>query len=503
MATRLSSDALCWLQTLYHGGSLAEMSDGQLLERFLTSHGAASEAAFEVLVRRHGPPVLSLCRGVLQDDHAAADAFQATFIVLASRAATIREGEQLAPWLGRVARRIARSSRKSAARRDARERRVAVNEGSAASADVEFEGLEVASLVSAEVDRLPKVERLLLRLIYWQGKTYEEAAALLSWPIGTVRSRLARVRDRLRGRLTRRGLGPMPAVTGSAAVVKETSAATLPEALVLQTVRAATGCAGTVTVAVEASLVPATVAALVDGELSTMATISWKSIAVLLLLGGAMVTGVVSRVQRGSGSGAGASKPETPAIAAAPAAVPVQLASQGKADGRSLLTNGGVEEGVSDSPRAWTVGDTIPGVAYIWSRDTGHTGKASLCLKKTAQRYFPIAQWSQEVNRGDDTPRLKVSAWVKAQQAAKAILDAQFIDGDGNWTHAWVAYIGARKAKDPPVSHDWKRYEGIVAIPPKSKRIVIAAQIYGPGMVWFDDLDAEYTHDPSTDPLAP
>ena len=90
---------------------------------------------------------------------------------------------------------------------------------------VDFDGPEIASLVRAEVDRLPKFDRLLLQLTYWQGKTYEEAAALLSWPIGTVRSRLSRVRERLRGRLTRRGLAPILAVTGSAALVKEASAA--------------------------------------------------------------------------------------------------------------------------------------------------------------------------------------------------------------------------------------------------------------------------------------
>jgi RNA polymerase sigma-70 factor (ECF subfamily) len=107
----------------------------------------------------------------------------------------------------------------------------------------------------------------------------------------------------------------------------------------------------------------------------------------------------------------------------------------------------------------------------------------------------------EAAHRQGDNPRLKVSAWVKAEQAGKAILDAQFINGDGEWSHAWVAYIGAREANDPPVSHDWKRYEGIVALPPGTRRIIIAPQIYGPGTVWFDDLDAEYTNDPTTDPI--
>ncbi len=158
---------------------------------------------------------------------------------------------------------------------------------------------------------------------------------------------------------------------------------------------------------------------------------------------------------------------------------------------------------MDDSPKGWTEGASIAGVEYLWVKDEGHEGKASLCLKKTAKRYFPIAQWSQEVDRTGDRPRLKVSGWVKANQATKGILDAQFQDRKGKWTHAWAAYIGPKETDKPPVTHDWKRYEGVVAIPPDTKKILIAPQIYGPGTLWFDDLAAEYTDDPATDPTAP
>jgi RNA polymerase sigma-70 factor (ECF subfamily) len=502
MAARLNGDTLRWLGTLHREGSVSGMSDGQLLERFLSSHGSPSEAAFEALVRRHGPTVLALCRGVLRDDHDSDDAFQATFLVLARRAATIRDRGRLATWLGRVARRIALRSREEAAHLQALEGRrvefdVVMGETTAAPVAI---AVETAALVRAEVDRLPDPDRLLMRLTYWQGKTYEEAASVLSWPIGTVRSRLSRVRERLRGPLTRRGLAPLLAAAFSGATVKEASAAPLREALILQTVHGATRYAGGITAAVEAGAVPANVAVLLNGELSTMATISWKSIAVLLLLGATVTTGVASLTL--PASDAAAAEPTMPLVAdSEPVTATILLASQQKAESKSLLANSGVEEGAGDSPKAWTAGATIPGVDYIWSRDTGHTGKASLCLKKTAQRYFPIAQWSQNVDRKGDNPRLEVSAWVKAEKASKAILDVQFIDGDGKWTHAWVAYIGAKEANDPPVSHDWKRYEGIVAIPPATKQIVIAPQIYGPGTVWFDDLDAEYTNDPATNPI--
>ncbi len=530
MATRLNGEALRWLEALDREGSLAEMGDGFLLDRFLARVGAASEAAFEVLVRRHGPMVLSVCRGVLRDDHAAADAFQATFLVLARRAATIRDRDGLAPWLGRVARRVAVRARAEAIDRAARERRAARWVAETAPVAADLAGLEVAARVGAEVDRLPESDRVLLQMTYWQGKTYEEAAALLSWPTGTVRSRLSRIRERLRGRLIRVGLAPGLAAAAATAMGGDATAATLPEALVRQTARAAAQSAADLTAAVTSGVVPAPVAALVNGELAMMTRFPWKSIAGLLLLGGSLTAGVVAMAPRHPGGPPHADAPApapspapapapapapspAPATAQAPSPAPAQApspapapspspsprAAPDKTAGMSLLVNGGVEEGQDDTPRAWKMGAAIPGVEYSWSR-TGHASKSSLRLRKTAQRYFPIAQWYQKVDHRGDKPRLKVSAWVKADHASKAILDAQFVNAQGETTHAWAAYIGAREAGDPPATHDWKKYEGVVEIPAGTKQILVAPQIYGPGTVWFDDIAAEYTEDSRTDP---
>jgi len=470
------------------------MSDGQLLEQFQAQPGVASEAAFEVLVRRHGPIVRAHCRGILRNDHDADDAFQATFLVLARRASNIHDPDRLANWLVRVARRIALRSRGETAHRVAFERQVAVDHLKAAPAAVDLAGAETVSLVRKAVDRLPEADLRLLRLTYWQGKTYQEVAEMLSLPVGTVRSRLSRLRERLRGSLIRLGLAPALAVTGSASLVEEASAAQLSEALVLQTVRAAIRSTAGLTTAVEAGTVSATVAALVNGELSMMLPISWKTVAICLLFGGTVTLGGVSVALRNSD--AGTDEPARVGVASQP----VNQTPQKKAESKSLLKNRGVEEGEGDLPKAWTVGARISGVEYLWSRDIGHMSKASLCLKKTAQRYFPIAEWSQTLEHTGNSPRLKVSAWVKADKATKAILDAQFLDGSGESSHAWVAYIGPKEAGKPPVTHDWKRYEGVVTIPPGTKQIAIAPQIYGPGRVWFDDLDAEYTNDPTTDP---
>jgi RNA polymerase sigma-70 factor (ECF subfamily) len=127
-------------------------------------------------------------------------------------------------------------------------------------------------------------------------------------------------------------------------------------------------------------------------------------------------------------------------------------------------------------------------------------------LKKTVQRFYPIAAWTQKVDHRGKGPRLKVSAWIKADGVTKAILDAQFIGNlgaNGIRSHAWAAFIGARNDGDPPVTHGWKRYEGVVEIPRGTKKSIIAPQIYGPGKVWFDDLGAEYTNDAATDPTRP
>jgi RNA polymerase sigma factor (sigma-70 family) len=485
MAARFQGETLRWLETLNRDGSFARLGDGALLERYLNGPDASGELAFEALVRRHGPMVLSLCRGVLRDEQAADDAFQATFLVLARRASNIRDPDRLAPWLGRVARHIALRSRAEAARRAELERRTSILalKASPIEADV---GSEAATLVLAEVDRLSESDRLLLRLTYWQGKTYEEAAALLSWPIGTVRSRLSRVRDRLRGRLERLGLAaPLTiAPTGRPA-----------EVLISRTVRAAARHSGDLTAAAQAGMVPVSVAALVEGELAMMAATPWKLIGAFLVLGGTVTAGMASLAAR---------EPEPSAIrevAQSPASPKAKSEPSAKAEGMSILTNGGVEEGENDEPKAWSTGAEIPGVKYSWSR-TGHGGKACLCLKKTANRYFPIAQWTQELDRKGDRPRLKVSAWVKVDKATKGILDAQFIDSKGEQTHAWVAYIGPKEPDKPPVTHDWKLYEGVVEIPPDTKKIIIAPQIYGPGTLWFDDLTAEYTEDPAIDPTA-
>lgn len=163
-----------------------------------------------------------------------------------------------------------------------------------------------------------------------------------------------------------------------------------------------------------------------------------------------------------------------------------------------LLVNSDFEHGEQDIPTAWSKGPRISTVKYVWDRGVAHSGRGSLAIFKTADRYFPIAEWNQSIDAAGKGPSVEVSAWVKADQMHKAVLDVQFLKEDGLFQHKWAAYIGAKEDGDPPANHDWKRIGAVVKIPAGTTEIVIAPQVYGPGKVWFDDIDVRFTHEPPT-----
>jgi RNA polymerase sigma factor (sigma-70 family) len=190
-------------------GHAADCADEALLEQFLNGTSLESQEAFRTLVARHGPMVLGTCRHVLGEHHDAEDAFQATFLVLARKGATIRNRRVLAGWLHEVAHRIAVKARASALRRRDLEKQCATTSARFIERDDQDQTAawnELRPLLHAEVERLPERYRMPVILSYLEGKTNEEVAALLQWPVGTVKGRLSRARDLLRSRLVRRGL---------------------------------------------------------------------------------------------------------------------------------------------------------------------------------------------------------------------------------------------------------------------------------------------------------
>jgi RNA polymerase sigma factor (sigma-70 family) len=206
-----------------HGGQ----PDGQLLERFAA---ARDEAAFEALVRRHGPMVLGTVRRLLGNEADAEDAFQATFLVLARKAGAVGKHGSVGGFLYRVAYNLALKAKAAAARR--RER--GTGGRSSASPLDELTARELLAALDEEMGRLPENYRAPLVLCYLEGRTRDEAARQLGWSLGTLKHRLEQARSRLRGRLERRGVG-LPAALLAAGL----AAATVPAGLAGSVSRAA------------------------------------------------------------------------------------------------------------------------------------------------------------------------------------------------------------------------------------------------------------------------
>jgi RNA polymerase sigma factor (sigma-70 family) len=258
-----------------------EPTDRQLLDRFA---GRRDEAAFEELLRRHGPMVLGACRRLLPGPHDADDVFQATFLVLVHKAASIRNGTSLGCWLYGVAYRLALKARAGAARRRAHERRVADMRRDRITGEPSWD--EVRPVLDEELARLPERLRVPLVLCYLEGKTNAEAARELGWATGSMSKRLARGRELLRRRLTRRGVALSSAAL--ALLLAENAGAAVPAALGRATLAAGLAtAAGTGVV----GLVSARVASLVQGGLRDMFLAKCKLVLALVLAVGAFGAG--------------------------------------------------------------------------------------------------------------------------------------------------------------------------------------------------------------------
>jgi RNA polymerase sigma factor (sigma-70 family) len=239
-----------------------DLSDGQLLEYFVSGR---EEVAFEALVRRHGPMVLSVCRRVVGHAQDAEDAFQATFLVLARKAAAIWPRERVGFWLYGVAYRIALKARAAGLRRQAKEKPMV--EAPEPQTPAPEPGSEWLVVLDRELHGLPAKYRVPIVLCDLQGKTQQDAARQLGWRAGTLSGRLSRARALLGQRLSRRGY-PVSIATVTTVLSAQAASAGVPAALVGPTAKAA----GFLTIhqAVTAGAISASVAALTEGVLTTM-----------------------------------------------------------------------------------------------------------------------------------------------------------------------------------------------------------------------------------------
>jgi RNA polymerase sigma factor (sigma-70 family) len=252
------------------------MTDAQLLECFVSRR---DEAAFEILVRRHGPMVLGVCHRALHNIHDAEDAFQATFLVLARKAPSIGQRELVANWLYGAAYRAALEAK--AARRRVRERQVSVMPEPEVVAEAQ-DRADLRPVLDQELSRLPDRYRVPVVLCDLQGRTRKDVARQLGIPAGTLSGRLTTARRLLARRLIRRGCAP--AGGALAALSQGVASACVPSPLVVSRVKAAS----LLVAGQAAGLISDKVAALTEGVLKSMLLTKPKSVLGVLLVLGAL-----------------------------------------------------------------------------------------------------------------------------------------------------------------------------------------------------------------------
>jgi RNA polymerase sigma factor (sigma-70 family) len=332
------------------------MSDAELLELFAERR---DELAFAELVRRHGPMVLGICRRTLHNAADAEDAFQATFLALASKAQSIRKPHLLGHWLFGVASRIARAARRQSSRRQLAEKQVMPKQTEAASAADAAADAELVGMLDNEISRLSEKLRQVVVLCYLQGKTKREAAEQLGWPEGTVATRLSQARDILRRRLSAKGIAISSAALSSA-LSSALAPAAVPPMLVSSTAKAATlFAAGKLTVAGAAS---AKAAGLAKAFSNAMLAIKIK-IAALVIVGCSLMLATAAALSQ--------SKPQ-PAQAAAPVPQNDPSPKRTEADIATSRTLGVVNAiGIYQQRHQWhyppDLGATLP--YYPWPKE--------------------------------------------------------------------------------------------------------------------------------------
>jgi RNA polymerase sigma factor (sigma-70 family) len=284
MATGQVHPVIRYIRKLAGAGPAGEASDATLLARFIKER---DESAFAAIVDRHGPMVLNICRRMLNDAHEVDDVFQAVFLVLVRKAGSVGKPELLANWLYGVACRTAAKARGQAYRRQARVKEIVDMPATDTTSDHAWQ--ELRPILDEELKTLPDKYRAPLVLCYLQGKTYTEAARILGWAEGTVSGRMARGRELLRAKLTKRGLTLSSATLATLLTHNAASAMLVPAALATNTVKAALLVAAGNSLA--ASVISTPVATLTEGVLQAMFLTKLKIAAAVFLAMGVLGMG--------------------------------------------------------------------------------------------------------------------------------------------------------------------------------------------------------------------
>jgi len=339
MATAQLGAVLRHLRRLAADPKAGEPSDGSLLQAFL---GQNDQSAFESLLLRHGPMVLRVCRRTLGNTHDAEDAFQATFLVLARQAASIRKRESLASWLHGVAYRMATHAKRSATRRRGHESRISSPQPRDPALVAAWQ--ELQALFDEEIAGLPETLRTPFVFCCLENLSCAAAAQQLGVQEATVWKRLSRARNLLRERLTRRGVS-LTAVLAAVAVGAGGASAALPRGLVGLTVEAVARIAAGQTFT--GGTLSGKVLALVERMNQTMLVNKCKT-AILLLCMAVLGTGLGMAVVRGRAS----AEPPVPAAPTSPETKPQVQASSPANEPRS--------ETGTKTARLDSLGDPLP-----------------------------------------------------------------------------------------------------------------------------------------------
>lgn len=281
------------LVRLFDDGTTGGLTEWELLERFVSR---GDSLAFEALVARLGPMVLGTCRPLLLHPDDVDDAFQATFLVLLRRARTLGPADAIGAWLHGVAVRVAMRARSDTARRERHERLGIAAEWAEVS-PVKRDP-EIGRILDEEINRLPPKYKAPIVLCYLEGRTHEEAARQLCWPVGSVKGRLARARSLLASRLTRRGVASSAGALSLVLFPGTRSEAAVPAPLLESTCRAATQISAG---KLPGLVVSTSIAGLLRGVLTTMMLEKVKLLIPLLIVSGAVLSGagVMARQQAG------------------------------------------------------------------------------------------------------------------------------------------------------------------------------------------------------------
>lgn len=274
--------------------ALAQWSDGQLLDHFVRSQ---DENAFEQLLRRHGPMVLGVCRRILTQPDDAEDAYQATFLVLVRKAASIHPPEMVGNWLYGVACRTALKARAMAHERRVKEKQGdSMNRQPSIAGDAADAWTDLQDVLDDELERLPEKYRALIVLCDIEGRSRKEVADALNLPEGTLSSRLATARKRLAQRLARRGI-TLSAGAIATLLTQNLASASVPPALNVTTLQSVSIFLNASTAA---GAIAPNVAALAEGVLKAMFLAKLKTVSTVIVLVGFLLAGVAALVSTGS-----------------------------------------------------------------------------------------------------------------------------------------------------------------------------------------------------------